>query len=519
VDETLPDYEKGMLRLKRHHSKSSGMSSDYIYQLASDKNGNMWMATDGGGICMFDGNTYKHWAAKDGLKENVVYCITIDNEGTAWAGTIGNSIYQFDGKYWERFSMTEMSPRDNIAALKTDANGNVVIVTENGVFQWFQKEKQFRAYNTKLGMDIDTTSSALNLITIDKESNIYIPFEHGFLVFNRLKLPIHITPDVQINNIKLDNEKIEKNRTSFSFDENQLAFSFGAINFSNPEKIYYRYRLSGYNNNWVYTNDNEVSFSKLAPGNYHFKLQASLSTNFIQSSEDSFSFTISKPFYAQIWFIVGLALLIFSFGYYYQRIRSLQKEKMAQLQKERMIFEYEQLKSQVNPHFLFNSLNTLISLIEMNSETAVEYTIHLSDLYRKMISFRDRDLFSLAEEFEIIDNYMFIQQSRFGDALRMEVTIPASYYKTKKVVPLALQLIVENAIKHNVVSKMNPLTIYIEANDQHITIINEMHPKMSKEKSAGLGLINIHKRYSLLTNRKVSYGIENNKFVVSLPLL
>jgi ligand-binding sensor domain-containing protein len=519
VDETLPDYENATLRRLRHHSKASGMSSDYIYQLATDNNGNMWMATDGGGVCMFDGKSYKHWGSKNGLRENVVYGIAIDKKGTAWAGTIGNSIYRFNGKVWQRYSMLEMSPRDNVAALKTDANGNVFIVSEKGVFEWFQNEKQFRVYNTKLGMHIDTTSTALNLIATDTASNMYIPFEHGFIKFNQLKIPVHITPDVHINTIKLDNEKIEKNRIDFSADENHLTFFFGAVNFSNPEKIYYRYQLSGYNNNWFYTGDNEVSFSKLAPGNYTFKIQASLSNDFLQASEDSFSFSIRKPFYAQVWFIVGLAFLIFSFGYYYQRIRNLQVEKLAQLQKERMIFEYEQLKSQVNPHFLFNSLNTLISLIEMDSETAVDYTVHLSDLYRRMLSFRDKDVILLAEEFEIIDNYMFIQQSRFGEALRTQINIPESYYKTKKIVPLALQLLVENAIKHNVVSRSTPLTIFIEANEQHITVINEMQPKISKEKSAGLGLINIHKRYGLLTSRKVYYGIENNKFVVSLPLL
>ncbi len=519
VDETNPNIAFDSLKLIRHHSKSSGMSSDYIYQLASDNKGNMWMATDGGGVCVFDGKNYKHWNSKNGLKENVVYCISIDNKGTAWAGTISNAIYRYNGKNWHRFPISEMTPRDNVTALKTDADGNVIIVSEKGVFQWFQREKQYRTYNTKLGMDIDTTSTALNLIATDNNMNTYIPFEHGFIVFNKLKVPIRITPDIQINAIKLENERISKSRNDFSAYENHLTFTFSAINFSNPEKIFYRYQLSSYNNNWVYTNDNEVSFSKLAPGNYKFKIQASLSNNFIQFSEDEYSFKISKPFYVQIWFVLGLAFLIFSFGYYYQRIRNLQTEKMALLQKERMIFEYEQLKSQVNPHFLFNSLNTLVSLIEMDADTAVEYTVHLSDLYRKMISFRDRDFIALVEEFEIIDNYMFIQKSRFGDALSMEVNIPESFFKTKKIVPLALQLLVENAIKHNVVSKSNPLTIYIEANEQHITIHNEIHPKISKEKSAGLGLINIHRRYSLLTNQKVNYGIENNRFVVSLPLL
>ena len=184
-----------------------------------------------------------------------------------------------------------------------------------------------------------------------------------------------------------------------------------------------------------------------------------------------------------------------------------------------MVFEYEHLKSQVNPHFLFNSLNTLVSLIEDDQDAAVVYTVHLSDLYRNMLSYKDQDLIWLAEEYEIIKNYMYIQKSRFGEALQLHAEIPEHLMTTKKIVPLALQLLVENAIKHNIVSLSRPLTISIVADEHTITIKNPVQLKMSKEKGAGLGLINIKKRYALLTSRSLKFGHEGNEYIVKLPLL
>src|SRR5690606_883978 len=107
------------------------------------------------------------------------------------------------------------------------------------------------------------------------------------------------------------------------------------------------------------------------------------------------------------------------------------------------------------------------------------------------------------------------QKSRFGDAIILEVDIPETLKQNKKIVPLALQLLVENAIKHNVVSKAKPLTISISATENSITISNPLQPKLSKEKGAGLGLINIRKRYSLLSKKQINYGTnQNNEFVV-----
>jgi sensor histidine kinase YesM len=214
-----------------------------------------------------------------------------------------------------------------------------------------------------------------------------------------------------------------------------------------------------------------------------------------------------------------VAALVIGLIYAYIRAREKSLRRLSSLQRERLLFEYEHLKSQVNPHFLFNSLNTLANLIEEDRDAAVQYTNELSDLYRNMLTYRNKDLVPLAEEWNILQHYLYIQQSRFGDALQVELRVPETIMNTRRIVPLALQLLVENAIKHNVASRSRPLTIIIEAQGDRLAVRNAINPKLSKEKGAGLGLINIKKRYALITDRHISFGVVHNEYIVTLPLL
>jgi LytS/YehU family sensor histidine kinase len=136
-----------------------------------------------------------------------------------------------------------------------------------------------------------------------------------------------------------------------------------------------------------------------------------------------------------------------------------------------------------------------------------------------MLLHRNKDLVLLNEEIAILENYLYVQKSRFADALHIQIDISATILSSKRIVPLALQLLVENALKHNVVSKSKPLHIIITATGDSITIRNSFNPKISKEKGAGLGLKNIQKRYTLLTDKKMYYGVSEKEFIVNLPLL
>lgn len=515
---SIVDGNKGILNILKRHNKVSGTGSDYVYQLYPDSRGNMWMATDGGGICMYDGKEYHRWDNSSGFTSQVVYSVAEDAYGAIWAGTLEKGLFRFSNGSWQQFTKTDGLQDMNVYALKGTASGEVIVVNDDGIDEWYPVSKQFRHFNRRLGVSIDSTITIPNCLAADKARNVWVPFEHGFIIFKNLD-NYDVTPEVHINTISLFFKQLQTERHYFAYDENHISFHYTGVNYSNPERLHYRYRLDNYDTTWIYTNDEVIPFVQLPPGNYTFRVQASLNNSFTNAAEDKYSFIVSKPYWQHTWFITIVVLGLFGGGYGYIKIRERNLKNMSRLQRERMVFEYEHLKSQVNPHFLFNSLNTLVSLIEDDKNAAVDYTVHLSDLYRNMLSYKDQDLIWLSEEYEIITNYMYIQKSRFGSALHLDVQIAEHLFRTKKIVPLALQLLVENAIKHNIVSLAKPLVISIVANEEQIIVSNPVQLKTSKEKGAGLGLINIEKRYSLLTNRSTKFGIEENKYVVILPLL
>ncbi|MDO6599954.1 histidine kinase [Tenacibaculum sp. 1_MG-2023] len=180
--------------------------------------------------------------------------------------------------------------------------------------------------------------------------------------------------------------------------------------------------------------------------------------------------------------------------------------------------KFETLKNQLDPHFLFNSLNVLTSLIGENPAQAEKFTTKLSKVYRYVLEQRNKDLTPLAEELKFAKAYMELLSMRFEDAV--EFNIPSEVSSDSlKIVPLSLQLLLENAVKHNVVSSVKPLKISITEENGFLKVTNNVNPKEAIGKSTKVGLQNIADRYGLITDRSVE--ITNNKriFTVSLPLL
>jgi LytS/YehU family sensor histidine kinase len=179
--------------------------------------------------------------------------------------------------------------------------------------------------------------------------------------------------------------------------------------------------------------------------------------------------------------------------------------------------QYESLKNQVNPHFLFNSLNALTTLVYEDQDKAAKFIKQLSEVYRYVLDTRDKEVVALEDEMKFLESYLFLQKIRFGENLLVEINLST---KGKFIAPLALQLLVENAIKHNVVSTENPLSITITAREGYIVVENSLQRKhMTEEKSPGIGLDNIKSRYTFLSNQPVLVEEHDGKFVVKLPLI
>jgi len=192
---------------------------------------------------------------------------------------------------------------------------------------------------------------------------------------------------------------------------------------------------------------------------------------------------------------------------------------LLKVQKENLQSQFEVLKQQVNPHFLFNSLNVLTSLIKIDPDLAESFTERLSKVYRYVLENKEKDLVMLSTELEFLDAYLFLLEIRFMKKLYVDITIDRLYHEYL-ILPIAIQLIIENAIKHNMFSKANPLRIKIFVDEQQrLTIRNNLNLRETKLESTGVGLENIHRRYALVSDKKPEFLKTTDHFTARLPLM
>jgi sensor histidine kinase YesM len=186
------------------------------------------------------------------------------------------------------------------------------------------------------------------------------------------------------------------------------------------------------------------------------------------------------------------------------------------LRNENLTSQFESLKSQMDPHFLFNSLNVLTNLVYENADQSARFIKQLSEVYRYVLEVRNKELVPLDMELKFVESYLFLQQIRFGHKLQVVNELGATQ---GFIPPLALQMLVENAIKHNVIAEAHPLTIKLYATAASLVVENNLQKKMILEDSTGIGLQNISKRYQLLTGCDIQVNDADGRFQVSLPLL
>ena len=217
-------------------------------------------------------------------------------------------------------------------------------------------------------------------------------------------------------------------------------------------------------------------------------------------------------------FIITLIVsLVFHVIYFYKAITE-NKVKEQQIVAKTETAKFESLKSQIDPHFLFNSLNVLTSLISENPKQAEKFTTKLSKVYRYVLEQKNKDLIELDEELAFAKAYMELLKMRFENAVIFEIP-DKSTSSELKIIPLSLQLLLENTIKHNVVSEENPLIVTIKEKDGYLVVTNNFNPKTILEKGTKVGLQNIVDRYHLLTLKKVEIINNSDSFIVKLPLL
>ena len=225
--------------------------------------------------------------------------------------------------------------------------------------------------------------------------------------------------------------------------------------------------------------------------------------------------------------VIILSLIMFSFDmiiisvFYSTYLTKYWKKSIAtneELKRENLLAKYEALKNQVNPHFLFNSLNTLSGVVEQKPELGTDFIKKLSDIYRYVLEQSDQEMVSIKDEMKFVDDYIFLLKMRFGEALIFNSNL--SDGNNIQIVPLGLQMLVENAIKHNIISDDMPLKIEISIDNDSIVVRNNFQKKKTViAKNEPLGLENLKKRYEYLADASIEIVSSENDFVVKLPII
>lgn len=214
-------------------------------------------------------------------------------------------------------------------------------------------------------------------------------------------------------------------------------------------------------------------------------------------------------------FVSNYVVLLMTYNYHQSLSYFLLENE--RLKQEKLKTDYMALQDQINPHFLFNNLSTLIAIIRTDAKAAIRYAENFSDVYRYVLQSKDNISIKLEEELVFINAFLALHQERLGDGLKVKMDVD-KHYLNHHLPPLSLQLVIENAIKHNVATQQCPLHLNIYTRDKRVVVVNSLNQKRSTY-STHTGLSNLHKRYSFLTDDQLIIEKTDESFTVELPLI
>lgn len=398
------------------------VKSLYINKIIGDKKGNIWVATQGKGLlqCRYQNNKlvlYKQYDSRNGLPSDIALSVLVDKNDNVWLGD------------YMSFS----------------------VLIKPG------SEEQLISFNEKDGL----LSSYYQTLKLEQQKNgtIWGLTSMGIVSFHpdsvgRNNLP----PVLLINNVVLSGSAQSlsgKISPTLSYNHNSLQFHYTAVCLTDPSKIRYAYRLKELDSNWTFTNNRVVDFNFLQPGSYTFELKACNNNNVWTIHPLQYHFTIGQPFWQTWWFILLVISLIAAviFIIFISRVRSV-KEK-ATIKQQLAELEAKAIRAQMNPHFIFNSLNAIQeTIITEKVDAAYDYLSRFSKLLRMVLDNSEKNFISLNSELETIRLYLSLEALRFSQSFTYSIELKEEPDKEDIFVPsLLLQPFVENAIWHGLSNK------------------------------------------------------------------
>ena len=490
----------------------------FLYDVLPLPQGGALAASDGSGLILLPGGGGAGVAVGDsaGSRPSTYYSLTLDEKGQAWACGPGTGLCRLSEDRLRCTGADHTVLRSEVLGIAT-YQGRIVAFAKNGLLALEPGSDRITDLGRVFGLE--GVSGELNALCTDLRGGLWFASTDGLV---RITPPTEtlsaLTPVVLIG-WSYGQEPLDLRPGShLGYDQNFLTFHFAAASSPAPDLVRFQFRLAGFDGGILSTREREITYSRLPPGDYEFQVRASVGDNEPGDVWTSFRFTIDAPWWRRPWAVtlgvVALSLAFFGFI----RMREERLRMRDRMEKERASFQLEAVRSQVNPHFLFNSFNTLIALIEEDPAKAVRQVEDLSTFFRNILQVRDKDLIPLVDELRLVDTYFGLEQRRFGDRIQLVVDAGPDAILCS-VVPLTLQLLVENALKHNIATSAEPLVVRVSAHGQVLEVRNPLRPRVAEVRSTAYGLDSIRQRYAALTDRPVEVLQETGDFVVRIPLI
>lgn len=453
-----------------------------------------------------------------------------DHRGNIWACT-EQGVLHFDcsgehPRLLKKYTIADGLPSDYIPWGVQDPKGIVWLVSgrhlcrldpSGGPMVIFSEKDGFPPYNFGIGLFAD--------------GNVFVRAGNGYYSFQPETMkPVSQKATLVLTSFRINDEEVGhgsglgQSRPLVVPDEGRyFSLEFAALDLANPELCRFEYRLDGFDKEWVDAGDRHfANFTNIPAGKYRFKVKIKG-----RPEEEALvvPLIVQVAFYKTKWFqtlFVLLALGSLLWLYYrremHRRQMQVLQSKAQLLEKEKALMQYETLRQQLNPHFLFNSLTSLNSLITIDPKAAATFLDSLSKTYRYILKSSERDTVPLSEEIKFGESFVKLQKTRFGEGLQVQFRVNEDDLH-RKIVPVTLQNLIENAIKHNIIDEESPLLIEVFTENGYFVVRNNLQKKNIVETSNQRGLANLASFYKYLSDQEIVVEDDGKYFTIKIPLI
>ena len=528
----------GKIHSIRNHPVLKRYTGYGVRRVFEDHKHRLWLGFSGKGYAVYDpaNNTTKYWFNRSGndssFNSNLVIDITEDKRGVVWLTTFnGVNGIDLDRNQVYRLSVSDGLPSNVTNGIRCDRYGRLWIGTSAGLA--LVDSSRTNIYHFDESHGFPSLEFPEHQAHETSGGSFVFPSNKGYIVFDPSALP----PTVNRFPFFIDNIAVEgrpgtdfinfreQRSLQLKADENFFSITLEGLNYSNPGQTWYAYKMDGLEKEWHYTKDPRAVYTSVPGGTYTFRYKAASGNGNWNMEEKTFVIKVAAVFYKTAWFWSLVALAALTLLYLLYRYRLQQQEKLfllegkaQRLEKEKTQVMYDSLKQQLNPHFLFNSLTSLSGLIETDQRLAGNFLKQMSKIYRYILQSRDSETVKLKEEIDFVQTYISLQQTRFKKGLEVHIDVSEEALG-RRIPPVTLQNMIENAIKHNIIDAESPLVIRISDENDYLVIRNNLQKKHMVETSNKQGLASLQSLYSFLSKKPIIIEEDVSEFRIRIPLI